>query len=398
MESNDNDVSLSVEDRKFLNLMEREIHKNENNNWEMPLPFRRQDINIPKNKPQALQRFKSLMKTLNRKPQMKKDYLEFMEKITSKDHASPVPSDEVEAQNGQVWYLPHFGVYHPKKPTQIRVVFDSSAEFDDVSLNKELLPGPDLANSLLGVLIRFRRENIVVMCDIKQMFHSFHVSPQHHDFLRFLCFEGNDPEKAVIEYHMNVHLFGNGPSPAVATSGLRKTVDHGEEREETTTEEVKDFVKRNFYVDDGLASTPTPKQSIDLISKAQEVLATANLRLHKVVSNSIEVMEAFPTVDRAKDVRDLDLNHDSIPAQRSQGVYWDLEKDAFTFRVVLPEKPFTRRGVLSVVNSVYNPLGMAVPTMLEGKKLLQQLILMGKETSDNASLGWDDPLPERLMD
>ena len=66
-------------------------------------------------------------------------------------------------QSGKVWYLPHFGVYRSKKPTQIRVVLDSSAEYSDMSINKELLPGPDLMNSLLGVLIRFRRETTAIM-------------------------------------------------------------------------------------------------------------------------------------------------------------------------------------------------------------------------------------------
>ena len=89
--------------------------------------------------------------------------------------------------------------------------------FEGVSLNKLLLPGPDLMNNLTGVLMRFRKENIAVMCDIEQMFHSFYVDPPHRDFLRFLWFEGNDPSKLIIEYRMNVHLFGNGPSPAVAT-------------------------------------------------------------------------------------------------------------------------------------------------------------------------------------
>jgi len=168
---------------------------------------------------------------LKKRPQMGKDYLEFMEKILSKGHASPVPQEDATSKNqiGKVWYLPHFGVYHPKKPTQIRVVFDSSAEFEGVSLNKELLSGPDMMNSLLGVLIRFRTENTAVMCDIEQMFHSFYVNPSHRDFLRFLWFEDNVIGKPIVEYRMNVHLFGNGPSPAVATFGLRKTAADGEE-------------------------------------------------------------------------------------------------------------------------------------------------------------------------
>ena len=159
---------------------------------------------------------------------------------------------------GRKWYVPHFGAYHPRKPDQIRVVFDSSAEFQGVSLNKELLPGPDLMNSLVGVLIRFRQDNIAVMCDIEQMFHTFHVDPKHQNFLRFLWFKDNDPSKRIIENKMTVDLFGNGPSPAIATFGLRKTADDGEEK---YGKETRDFVHRNFYVDDGLTSCPTENES-----------------------------------------------------------------------------------------------------------------------------------------
>lgn len=341
----DNETSLSCEDRKFLDTMETSIHKNETGHWEMPLPFRRTEVRMPNNCSQAVNRLNGLLCMLKKKPQMEKDYLAFMEKILNKGHASLVPQEEVISKNqsGKVWYLPHFGVYHPKKPTQIQVVFDSSAEFEGVLLNKELLSGSDMMNSLLGGLIRFRKDNTAVMCDIEQMFHSFHVNPCHRDFLRFLWFEDNKIGRPIIEYRMNVHLFGNGPSPAVATFGLRKTAADGEEK---FGKAALNFVHRNFYVNDGLASLPSAKQAIDLVTTAQTMLATANLRLHKVVSNSVEVMEAFPTEDRGKDVRDLDLRRDSLPAQRLLRVYWDLEEDAFTFRVALPNKPFTQRGVL----------------------------------------------------
>lgn len=158
------------------------------------------------------------------------------------------------------------------------------------------------------------------------------------------------------------------------------------------------YICCNFYVDDGLALLPTTQGAIDLVKGAQATLATAKLRLHKVVSNSAKVMEAFPAEDQAKDVRDLGLRSDTLPVQQSLRVFWDLETDAFTFKVSLPEKPFTRRGVLSIVNSVYYPLGFAVPVMLEGRKILQQLVLMGERRAKNKTpLVWDDPLPTTMM-
>ena len=277
----DNELGMSVEDRRFLDIMEKGVHKNHHGNWEMPRPFRPDVICMPNNRSQALNRLNGLLRNFKRKPQMEKDYREFLGKIIERGHALPVPVSELytrSPQSGQVWYLPHFGVYHPRKPGQIRVLFDSSAEFKGTSLNQVLLPGPDLLNSLVGVLFRFRHHEVRLMADVEQMFHSFHVNPKHRDFLRFLWFEDNDPAKSIMEYRMAVHLFGNGPSPAIATFGLRRTADDGEERFGKAT---RDFIHRNFYVDDRLTSRPTPEEAIELIKSTQAALATANIRLHR---------------------------------------------------------------------------------------------------------------------
>ena len=81
-------------------------------------------------------------------------------------------------------------------------------------------------------------------------------------------------------------------------------------------------------------------------------------------------MEVLPAEDQAKDIRNRDLHHVVLPTQHSLGVHWSLAKDSFTFQVSLPEKPFTRRGVLSTINCVYNPLGFVAPVLLEAKLLL----------------------------
>ena len=102
-------------------------------------------------------------------------------------------------------------------------------------------------------------------------------------------------------------------------------------------------------------------------------------------------MEALPTEDRSKTIRHLDLCCDSLPTQRSLGIHWDLDRDAFTFQVVILGKPYTRRGVLSTINSVYDPLALAAPVILKGNLLLRQLVIMGKKGTNNP-LGWDDAL------
>lgn len=75
-----------------------------------------------------------------------------MDDIIARGDAEQVPESEISNQT--TWYIPHHGVYHPQKPGKIHVVFDCSAKFQSTSLNEHLLTGPDLTNTLVGVLCR----------------------------------------------------------------------------------------------------------------------------------------------------------------------------------------------------------------------------------------------------
>ena len=68
----DNDVSLSCEDRRFLEIMEANVHKNDRGNWEMPLPFRHKDVKMPSNRSQAVNRLYGLIRTLEESPKWRK--------------------------------------------------------------------------------------------------------------------------------------------------------------------------------------------------------------------------------------------------------------------------------------------------------------------------------------
>lgn len=110
-----------------------------------------------------------------------------------------------------------------------------------------------------------------------------------------------------------------------------------------------------FYVDDALKSFPTEEEAVRVLQQAQEMLAVSNLRHHKIASNRAGVLDAFPAEDRAKDIQNLDLSVDDLPDQRSLGVIWNIMTDSFMFHVSEIEKPYTRRGVLSTVNSLFDP-------------------------------------------
>ena len=184
------------------------------------------------------------------------------------------------------------------------------------------------------------------------MFHQFMVAENHRDLLRFLWWEDGDPNKPVVEYRMKVHLFGASSSPGCAKFGLKKADDDGEEG---FGNDAASFIRRDFYVDDGLKSVPTAQKAVDLIKSSQKICAKAGLKLHKVISNNKEVLKAIPAEGRAKDVKDFDFEKDHLPMERALGVTWCVENDHFKFIIELWDRPLTRRGILSTVSSIYDP-------------------------------------------
>ena len=100
-------------------------------------------------------------------------------------------------------------------------------------------------------------------------------------------------------------------------------------------------------------------------------------------------MEAIPHSERAKDIKDLDLSFDDLPIERALGIQRCVESDSFKFRLQLKEQSMTRRGILSTVASVYDPLGLLAPFVLTGKQILQEMRKQGA--------GWDDPLSDELQ-
>ncbi|XP_022810113.1 uncharacterized protein LOC111347119 [Stylophora pistillata] len=126
-----------------------------------------------------------------------------------------------------------------------------------------------------------------------------------------------------------------------------------------------------------------------LISSVKKMCKKAGFNLHKFVSNKKEVLRSLPISDRADDLKNIDLDLDKLPMERVLGVHWCIQSDMFQFRLMLKDRPCTRRGILSTISSIFDPLGFAAPILLVGKSILQDLCREGME--------WDDPIPDVIM-
>lgn len=270
---------------------------------------------------------------------------------------------------------------------KLRVAFDCGASFGGTSLNQELLQGPDLTSSLVGVLMRFQQETVVVMADVEAMFHQVRVSDEDTDLLRFLWWPGGNYNQELVEHKMLVHIFGATSSPSVATFALQKCAT--DFLEEFGPEAAK-TVKTNFYVDDCLKSTMDEDTAVTLCADLRSMLAKHGFQLTKCSSNSWKLLNVIPEENRAQGFQDLDLDEHSLPTERALGIQWCAESDQF--KVNHKGRPHTRRGLLSIVSSILDPLGFFAPVILPAKRMLQDLCRQkyscDEDLPDSVIKGW----------
>ncbi|XP_074649052.1 uncharacterized protein LOC141904366 [Tubulanus polymorphus] len=332
--------AMLVDDKKALSAIESTAVMRENH-YEVGLPWKYPPSELVNNRVMAEHRLNLLKGRLLKNEELQAKYTKYIDRLLELGFAEQVPVEEVVSP--YVWYLPHHPVWHPRKPDKLRVVFDCSAKYQGRSLNDMLYQGPDLTNSLIGVLSRFRQEHVAFIGDIESMFHQVNVEERDRNALRFLWWPDHDIEQPPIDHRMKVHIFGAASSPSVCNYALHRTAD---DNRADFAADIVETVHRNFYVDDCLRSCRTPEE-------------------------------------RAPPLRELG-DHD-LPGDRVLGVWWDMETDTLRFKVNIKPQPVTRRGMLSVVSAIYDPLGLASPLLLPAKVISQHLCKSG--------LGWDDKVP-----
>ena len=184
------------------------------------------------------------------------------------------------------------------------------------------------------------------------------------------------------EYQINVHRAVSSPSIAnLAIKAAGKTA---------TSSLVAETMERNVYLDDGLKSVPSTDTALRLIYDNRHTCSTNGFQLMKFISNDYDVMITIPPEEHSREMAKRDIVHGGLPAERALGLQWDVERDCFQFVIKNKLKPATRRGILSVTSSLYDPLGFVAPVVMPVKRVMQDLC---KERH----LEWDEEVPNEIL-
>ena len=345
------------------------------------IPWKNKKATMPDNYEMAVDRLGNTEKRLLRVPEVGRAYQSVLDNYLEKDYIRKV--SPTEAKPDQVWYLPHFPVLKPDKTTtKTRIVFDASAKRKGISLNDRIYQGPKLQTSLVSVLVRFRQNQIALMCDIAEMYLQIELKPEDKPFHRFLWRDLNQG-KPPDTYEFNRVVFGVNASPFLAQFVSR----HNAIRHMSKYPLATETVLKSTYMDDSMVSVKDVATAIELQKQLAGLYHTANMHARKWLSNSPDVLQNIPTADHAVAV---DLDKGKLPSVKTLGVLWSPQTDEFMFSFNCPDEGFeiTKRSFLKKIASLFDPLGLLMPFTIRGRILLQRIWESG--------LGWDQPLSQTL--
>ena len=355
--------------------------------FETGLLWKEDKPSLPHSKDMALRRLHQMERRMAKDSNLAEQYKRKVAEYVGKGCARKLSEEEAAVEPPNTWYLPHFAVFNPNKPGKLRFVFDAAAKAGAVSFNDALLPGPDLLNSLIGVLMKFRQHAIAFGADVKEMFHQVKIRDQDQPAQRFL-WRDNAKNAPADVYVMQVMIFRAVSSPASAQFTMRRNAEeHGEE-----FPEILAATTDNYYMDDYFDSVPSESSAIQKIADTIEVQGRGGFLIRNWISSSSEVLKTVPADLRA--AGDVDFKPDTVlPVERTLGLRWDPNQDCFLFIVhparASPSSHPSKRELLSIVMSVLDPLGFLAAFTVIARILLQDVWLSG--------IGWDDDIPVELL-
>ncbi|GBP20091.1 hypothetical protein EVAR_13863_1 [Eumeta japonica] len=255
------------------------------NKWETGLLWKEDDPRFPDNYNGARKRLTNIENKIDRDPAFAAAYTAQIKKLIENGYARRL---ENRAQVRDCFFLPHFAVTNPNKPNKIRVVFDAAARFEGKSLNDYLISGPDLLNSLTGILFRFRIGSVAFTGDIRDMFLRVRVCAPDQRAQLFL-WRGADRDSEPRVYAMTSLIFGASSSSTSAIYVLNRNA-------ETCSDEYPNAevaVKRDHYVDDFICSTDSVSEAAKLISDVTVVHARGGFDIRGWATNAPELRESL---------------------------------------------------------------------------------------------------------
>ena len=389
-----------LKEERELNLITEGLSYDHNKlRWFCKYPWIRDPFQLPNNFPLGKACLKSTEKRLKKLgPTYCEAYQNEMQSMIDRGAARKLSMDELQNYKGPVFYIPHTEVLNPKSlSTPLRIVFNSSARFCGFALNDMWAKGPDVLNSLYGILLRFREPEIAFTCDLTKMFNQVELSvfDQHcHRVLWRNLDESREPD----HYCLTCASFGDKCAGIIAMLALKFTAEMYMEQFPVAAS----LIVNNSYVDDIVGGAQDMDSACRLMEEINYIVSRGGFKIKHFVmskdypeSSSINLVKMDDdTVLGVKWAPHADFIYFTVKINFStkyRKVNKGPDLTASNFLENVPEV-LTKRIVFSITASQYDPLGLINPVMVGGKLLMRKSV----QSNTNTKYDWDDPLSPEI--
>ncbi|XP_062716335.1 uncharacterized protein LOC134291918 [Aedes albopictus] len=378
--------TYSVEESACEEIFRQTTVRDQDGRFVVTLP-RKQGIieQLGDSRKSAERRFMSLERRFAANPQLKEQYVEFMEEYESMGHMKKVREEDL---SGVVYYfLPHHAVLKPDSTTtKLRVVFDASCKTTSgFSLNDGMMVGPVVQDDLISIHARFRLHRIGIVADVAKMYRMISMCPRDQKLQLILW--RKSPKEPIEIYQLTTVTYGTASAPFLATRCLVQLAQDGESSHPTAAK----VLQKDFYVDDMTSGVDTPEEGKQLVEEIVDLTDSAGLTLRKWNSNCEEVLSGLqPHLRDKRAVHEMDSPPPTATV-KTLGLVWCPSTDNFQFTVPRwsTTAGITKRVVISDASKLFDPLGLVGPVVVEAKIFIQTLWKLESN--------WDDPLPPNLQ-
>ena len=340
------------------------------------LPFKSDVPDLRESGHTALKRFHNLEFKLKKNENLYSQYRDFMIEYVQLDHMSPTISNSS-------YIIPHHAVTkEDRNKIKLRVVFDASAKTREGSLNEFLHAGPKLQNDIRNILLNWRTHAVVIVADIVKMYRQIIVNEKDRCFQHI--YWRDDPSDALQKFELKTLTYGMTCSPWLALRVLKQLIkDEG-----SPYPNASNIITHDIFIDDVVSGAKTVTEALKFQSELIDLLNKGGFELKKWASNNKKVLEKVN--DNNNSSEPISFIHETEPTLKILGLIWFPDEDCFSYRIKI-EQPliFTKRRILSLVASLYDPLCFLAPTTILMKHFIQLLW--------KANVGWDDTIPSEIQ-
>lgn len=377
---------LSNKDKELIYYMINNTERHSDGRLIMPALFNKKCIDqLPNNFFLALGILKSVYKNLEQDFDKLLQYDQVIQDQIKTGIVEPVNNLSSIKNNKNISFLAHKAVFRANtQSTKCRIVYMSNLcekGVGNLSHNQVSFPGPNLNKSIDIAVTLMRFDKYLIIFDLVKAFHMIRLHEEFTKKLYFLWFKDIKSKKLDVAAFRFLRLpFGMRFSPSVLMMALYIILILHVDLHDNFEIDMRKSLYSLAYMDN-LAYTSSDEGDIWLAyNKCQSIFSEFGFSLQQFATN-LHDLQTY-----------IDQDNEKVPSTvKLLGLLWNREKDSlkinFTF---LNNKANTLRTILASVNSIYDPLGIYLPTKNRAKLFLNEL-------QNNKSISWDSKLEENMI-